>query len=59
VLFELTTHRASAHEQALHLRGEVIEAIRLRTRSVARRASVDIFEQVAADFRGVHSVVAA
>jgi len=58
-LFELTTHLGSAHEQALHLHGEVIEAIRLRKPGLARQAIVDILEQATADLRAGHSVVEA
>ena len=56
-LFELTTHLGSAHEQALHLHGKVVEAIRLREPGAARHAIVDILEQAAADLRAGHSAV--
>jgi GntR family transcriptional regulator, galactonate operon transcriptional repressor len=48
-LFELTTHLGSAHEQALHLHGEVVEAIRLRRSDAARGAILKILDAAVAD----------
>jgi GntR family transcriptional regulator, galactonate operon transcriptional repressor len=48
-LFELTTHLGSAHEQALHLHGEVVEAIRLRRSDLARAAILKILDAAVGD----------
>jgi GntR family galactonate operon transcriptional repressor len=48
-LFELTTHLGSAHEQALHLHGEVVEAVRLRRSDAARAAILKILDAAVAD----------
>jgi GntR family transcriptional regulator, galactonate operon transcriptional repressor len=48
-LFELTTHLGSAHEQALHLHGEVVEAVRLRRSNLARTAILKILDAAVAD----------
>jgi len=48
-LFELTTHLGSAHEQALHLHGEVVEAVRLRRSDVARAAILKILDAAVSD----------
>jgi GntR family transcriptional regulator, galactonate operon transcriptional repressor len=48
-LFELTTHLGSAHEQALHLHGEVVEAVRLRRADLARTAILKILDAAVAD----------
>jgi GntR family galactonate operon transcriptional repressor len=48
-LFELTTHLGSAHEQALHLHGAVVEAIRLRRPREARAAIQRILKAAFAD----------
>jgi GntR family transcriptional regulator, galactonate operon transcriptional repressor len=48
-LFELTTHLGSAHEQALHLHGEVMEAVRLRRADNARAAILKILDAAVAD----------
>jgi GntR family transcriptional regulator, galactonate operon transcriptional repressor len=48
-LFELTTHLGSAHEQALHLHGEVVEAVRLRRSDMARAAILKILNAAVAD----------
>lgn len=48
-LFELTTHLGSAHEQALHLHGAVVEAVRLRQPGAAKAAIVRILETAVAD----------
>jgi GntR family transcriptional regulator, galactonate operon transcriptional repressor len=50
-LFELTTHLGSAHEQALHLHGEVVEAVRLRQADVARTAILKILDAAVIDLR--------
>jgi DNA-binding FadR family transcriptional regulator len=48
-LFELTTHLGSAHEQALHLHGAVVEAVRLRQPDMAKAAIVKILETAVSD----------
>ena len=48
-LFELTAHLGSAHEQALHLHGEVVEAVRLRRSDVARATILKILDAAVAD----------
>jgi len=48
-LFELTAHLGSAHEQALHLHGEVVEAVRLRRSDMARAAILKILNAAVAD----------
>jgi DNA-binding FadR family transcriptional regulator len=48
-LFELTTNLGSAHEQALHLHGAVVEAVRLRRPDAARAAILAILEAAVAD----------
>jgi GntR family transcriptional regulator, galactonate operon transcriptional repressor len=48
-LFELTTHLGSAHERALHLHGEVVEAVRLRRPDKARSAIVKILRAAVVD----------
>ncbi len=48
-LFELTTHLGSAHEQALDLHGEVVEAVRLRQPAVARAAILKILAAAVVD----------
>lgn len=53
-LFELTTHLGSAHEQALHLHGAVVEAIRMRRPDAARAAIVRILKAAVADLRAGH-----
>lgn len=50
-LFELTNSLGSAHEQALHLHGAVIEAIRLRQPEVARAAILKILDAAVSDLR--------
>jgi DNA-binding FadR family transcriptional regulator len=50
-LFELTTHLGSAHEQALHLHGAVVEAIRLRRPDAAKAAIMRILKAAVADLR--------
>jgi DNA-binding FadR family transcriptional regulator len=51
-LFELTTHLGSAHEQALHLHGAVVEAVRLRRPGAARAAIQRILKTAVADLHG-------
>lgn len=53
-LFELTTHLGSAHEQALHLHGTVVEAVRLRRPDAARAAIMRILKGAVADLRAGH-----
>jgi DNA-binding FadR family transcriptional regulator len=48
-LFELTTHLGSAHEQALHLHGEVVEAVRMRRSDLARATILKILDAAVAD----------
>jgi DNA-binding FadR family transcriptional regulator len=48
-LFELTTHLGSAHERALHLHGEVVEAVRLRRPDKARSAILKILKAPVVD----------
>ena len=48
-LFELTTHLGSAHEQALHLHGAVVEAVRLRQPDAAKAAILRILEGAVSD----------
>ena len=48
-LFELTTVLGSTLEQALHLHGEVVEAIRLRRPAAARAAILKILDAAVAD----------
>jgi GntR family galactonate operon transcriptional repressor len=48
-LFELTTHLGSAHEHALHLHGEVVEAVRLRQPDAARTTILKILDAAVAD----------
>jgi GntR family galactonate operon transcriptional repressor len=48
-LFELTTHLGSAHEQALHLHGAVVEAVRLRQPEAAKAAIKRILETTVSD----------
>ncbi len=48
-LFELTTHLGSAHERALHLHGQVVEAVRLRQPNAARAAILQILDAAVAD----------
>jgi DNA-binding FadR family transcriptional regulator len=48
-LFELTTHLGSAHERALHLHGEVVEAVRLRRPDAARAAILKILDAAVTD----------
>jgi GntR family galactonate operon transcriptional repressor len=53
-LFELTTHLGSAHEQALHLHGAVVEAVRLRRPDAAKAAILKILTAAVADLRAGH-----
>jgi GntR family transcriptional regulator, galactonate operon transcriptional repressor len=55
-LFELTTHLGSAHEQALHLHGAVVEAVRLRQPEAARSAIVRILETTVSDLHAGEEV---
>jgi GntR family transcriptional regulator, galactonate operon transcriptional repressor len=48
-LFEITTHLGSAHEQALHLHGSVLEAVRLRQPDEAKAAIIRILETTVSD----------
>ena len=48
-LFELTTHLGSAHKRALHLHGEVVEAVRLRRPDKARPAILKILDAAVVD----------
>jgi GntR family galactonate operon transcriptional repressor len=48
-LFELTAHLGSAHEQAMHLHGEVVEAVRLRRSDIARATILKILDAAVAD----------
>jgi DNA-binding FadR family transcriptional regulator len=48
-LFELTTPLGSAHQRALHLHGEVVEAIRLRRSESARAAILQILDAAVKD----------
>ena len=48
-LFKLTTHLGSAHERALHLHGEVVEAVRLRRPDAARAAILKILDAAVTD----------
>ncbi len=50
-LFELTTHLGSAHQQALHLHGAVVEAVRLRQPDAAKAAILSILQGAASDLR--------
>ena len=50
-LFELTNSLESAHEQALHLQGAVVEAVRLRQPEVARAAILKILDAAVTDLR--------
>jgi GntR family transcriptional regulator, galactonate operon transcriptional repressor len=52
-LFELTTHLGSAHEQALHLHGEVVEAVRLRQPDVARATILKILDAAVVDLASI------
>lgn len=58
-LFELTTHLGSSHEQALHLHGAVVEAIRLRQPEAARAAIISILEQATVDLQAGHAATQA
>ena len=49
-----STHLGSAHEQALHLHGAVVEAIRLRRPDAARAAIMRILQAAVADLRARH-----
>jgi DNA-binding FadR family transcriptional regulator len=48
-LFKLTTHLGSAHERALHLHGEVVEAVRLRRPDIARAKILKILDAAVVD----------
>jgi GntR family transcriptional regulator, galactonate operon transcriptional repressor len=50
-LFELTNSLGSAHEQALHLHGAVVEAVRLRQPELARAAILKILDAAVTDLR--------
>lgn len=50
-LFELTALFGSAHEQALHLHGAVVEAVRLRQPEAARDAMLRILQRATEDLK--------
>jgi DNA-binding FadR family transcriptional regulator len=50
--FELTTHLGSRHEQALHLHGAIVEAVRLRQPDAAKAAIARILETAVSDLHG-------
>lgn len=50
-LFDLTAHLGTAPEEALHLHGAIVEAVRLRQPEAARRAISSILENASADLK--------